>query len=106
MTVLESIINKELEDNIIKIVKKKELKWINPIFAIPKKGKGKWRKIMDCSSLNQHLCCNHFKMEDIHTLRELIKPNDWAIKIDLESAYSHIVVSKNQRSYLGFKFKE
>lgn len=76
MTVLESIINKELEDNIIKVVKEKELKWINPIFAISKKDKGKWRKIMDCSSLNRHLCCNHFKMEDIHTLRELIKLND------------------------------
>ncbi|KAA6380867.1 MAG: hypothetical protein EZS28_023606 [Streblomastix strix] len=42
--------------------------WINPCFAIPKKDKGKWRKITDCSLLNEHLQSTHFIMEDIQGL--------------------------------------
>ncbi|KAA6321879.1 MAG: putative reverse transcriptase, partial [Streblomastix strix] len=82
------------------------IKWFNPVFAIPKRGKGKWRKITDCSELNDQLQEEHFKMEDIHVLRELMKQNDWMIKIDIESAYHHDPVNSNLRDFLGFKFKE
>jgi hypothetical protein len=87
-------------------VKESQIKWFNPIFAIPKRGKGKWRKITDCSKLNDQLQEEHFKMEDIHVLRELMKQNDWMIKIDIESAYHHVPVNPNLRDFLGFKFKE
>ncbi|KAA6365103.1 MAG: putative reverse transcriptase, partial [Streblomastix strix] len=102
---LETLILKELQENIIVEVNGNQLKWLNPIFAIPKKGKAGWRKIMDCKRLNSHLQCNHFKMEDIKTLRELIRPGDWIIKLDLESAFNHITVEPNFRPFLGFEFK-
>ncbi|KAA6324638.1 MAG: hypothetical protein EZS28_054168, partial [Streblomastix strix] len=70
------------------------------------KGKGRWRKIMDCSELNKHLVFFHFKMDDIQTLRQLARNQDWAIKIDLESAYNHVPVSRNLCRYLGFQFKD
>jgi hypothetical protein len=93
-TELSRLIQKELEDGIVEEVRREDLKWINPCFAIPKQEKGKWRKITDCRTLNKHLCSNHFIMEDIHILRELLKPGDWMIKIDLESAFHHITVDK------------
>ncbi|KAA6394997.1 MAG: putative Transposon Ty3-I Gag-Pol polyprotein [Streblomastix strix] len=45
-------------------------------------------------------------MDDIQTLRQLARNQDWAIKIDLESAYSHVPISRNLRRYLGFQFKD
>ncbi|KAA6401217.1 MAG: hypothetical protein EZS28_003261 [Streblomastix strix] len=103
---LETLIEKELQNKIIEEVKESQIKWFNPIFAIPKRGKGKWRKITDCSKLNDKLQEGHFKMEDIHVLRELMKQKDWLIKIDIESAYHHVPVNPNLRDFLGFKFKE
>ncbi|KAA6367029.1 MAG: putative reverse transcriptase, partial [Streblomastix strix] len=106
MTVSESIINNELLQKVITEVKQEQLRWINPIFARTKKGKGRWRKIMDCSELNKYLVSYHFKMDDIQTLRLLARNQDWAIKIDLESAYNHVPVSHNLCKYLGFQFKD
>jgi hypothetical protein len=36
--------------------------------------------------------CQHFKMEDIDCLRELLKDGDWGLKIDLQNAFNHIIV--------------
>ncbi|KAA6353491.1 MAG: hypothetical protein EZS28_050982 [Streblomastix strix] len=52
---LETLILKELQENIIVEVNGNQLKWLNPIFAIPKKGKAGWRKIINCKRLNSHL---------------------------------------------------
>ncbi|KAA6391777.1 MAG: putative reverse transcriptase [Streblomastix strix] len=107
MTVLESLINNELQQKVIIEVKQEQLRWINLIFArSKKKGKGRWRKIMDSSELNKHLVSYDFKMDDIQTLRQLARNQDWAIKIDLESAYNHVPVSRNLCRYLGFQFKD
>ncbi|KAA6372353.1 MAG: putative reverse transcriptase [Streblomastix strix] len=88
MTVLEFLINNELQKVIVE------------------KGKERWRKIMDCSEVNKHLVFQYFKMDDIQTLRQLARNQDWAIKLDLESAYNHVPVSRNLCRYLGFQFKD
>ncbi|KAA6372855.1 MAG: hypothetical protein EZS28_031619, partial [Streblomastix strix] len=102
MIALEELILKELREEIIEEVQKKDLRWINPCFAIPKSEKGQWRKITDCSILNKFLLSSHFIMEDITTLRQTLQPNDWMIKVDLESAFHHIQVDKEFRPFLGF----
>ncbi|KAA6367277.1 MAG: hypothetical protein EZS28_037195, partial [Streblomastix strix] len=65
---LSRLTQKELEDGIVEEVRREDLKWTNPCFAISKQEKGKWKKITDCRIHNKHLCSNHFIMEDIHTL--------------------------------------
>ncbi|KAA6399819.1 MAG: hypothetical protein EZS28_004658 [Streblomastix strix] len=62
------LIQKELQEETMKEVSFNQFKWINPCFAIPKKDKGKQKKITDCSLLNQHLLSSHFIMEDIQCL--------------------------------------
>ncbi|KAA6359387.1 MAG: putative reverse transcriptase, partial [Streblomastix strix] len=98
------LIQKELQEKIVEEVSFNQLKWINPCFAIPKKEQGKWRKITDCSLLNQHLLSTHFIMEDIQSLRLLLQPKDFMIRIDLESAFHHIQVDTEFRPFLGFTF--
>ncbi|KAA6394998.1 MAG: hypothetical protein EZS28_009475 [Streblomastix strix] len=41
ISVLESLINNELQQKVSVEVKQKQLRWMNPIFARPKKGKGR-----------------------------------------------------------------
>ncbi|KAA6402423.1 MAG: hypothetical protein EZS28_002056 [Streblomastix strix] len=59
---------KELQQDIVEEVSFNQLRQINPCFAIPKKDKGKWRKITDCSLFNQYLISLHFIIENIQSL--------------------------------------
>ncbi|KAA6395825.1 MAG: putative Transposon Ty3-I Gag-Pol polyprotein [Streblomastix strix] len=106
LPILEQLITKDLSQKVIKVVNEKDTKRFNPIFTVPKGKSGKWRRIMDCSLLNEHLNSDHFKMEDIRTLREVAQQQNWAIKIDLTSAFNHIPDSRNLSQYLGFKFQD
>ncbi|KAA6394406.1 MAG: hypothetical protein EZS28_010064 [Streblomastix strix] len=45
-------------------------------------------------------------MDDIQTLRQLARHQDWGIKIDIEQIYNHVPVSHNLSKYLGFQFKD
>jgi hypothetical protein len=65
LAVLEQLIKKELEQKVVKEVREEEVKWFNPILAVPKGKSGKWRKVVDCHLLNEHLLTEHFKMEDV-----------------------------------------
>lgn len=42
----------------------------------------------------------HFKVEVIHMLRNLLKKNDYQVKIDLEDAYIAIPIWKGHQKYL------
>ncbi|KAA6398552.1 MAG: hypothetical protein EZS28_005914, partial [Streblomastix strix] len=106
MKVFESLIYSEQQQKVIKEVKTEQLQWINPIPARSKRGKWRQKKIMDCSERNKHRNSYDFKMNDIQTQRQLARHQDWAIKIDLESAYNHVLVSSNLFKYLGFQFKD
>ncbi|KAA6360215.1 MAG: hypothetical protein EZS28_044258, partial [Streblomastix strix] len=74
---LRLLIQRELQEEIVDEVSFYQLKQINPCFAIPKKDKGKWRMITDCSLLNQHLLSSHFIMEDIQSLQQLLQAKDF-----------------------------
>ena len=39
--------------------------------------------MINLKPLNQFLQAEHFKMEGIHTLRDIVKPGDWLGKVDL-----------------------
>ena len=71
------------------------------MFLIPKKD-GKMRPVINLKSLNQFVMTPHFKMEGIHTVRDLIQPNNWMTKIDLKDAYFTIPVVKHHQKFLRF----
>ena len=52
------------------------------LFLFPKKDGGQ-RPVISLKALNEFVALVHFKMEGIHTLRDLIKPGNW-----LEKMYS------------------
>jgi len=79
--------------------------FVSSLFIVPKKGGGQ-RPVINLKGLNQFLEYQHFKMEGIHMLRDLLKENDHLVKIDLKDAYFTIPIWKNYQKYLRFLWKD
>ncbi|KAA6396445.1 MAG: putative Tyrosine-protein kinase Tec [Streblomastix strix] len=101
---MQQEVNKELQQRIIKEVPEKEVAFFNPCFLRPKKNSKELRKIMDCTVIDQQLQDISFKMEDLQTIKQLLQPGDYAVTIDIKSAYSHIHVDQDLSPYLSFSF--
>ena len=71
------------------------------LFLVPKKDGGQ-RPVI---SLNSFVETQHFKIEGIHTLRDLIQPGDWLAKVDLKDAYFAVPIHHSHHQYLRFNFQ-
>lgn len=78
--------------------------FISNIFLVPKKDGGQ-RPVFNLKHLNVFLKYEHFKMEGIHLLKDLLQKNDWMVKIDLTDAYLTLKISEKHRKYLRFFWK-
>ena len=70
-------------------------------FLVPKKN-GKMRPVINLRPQNRYLKKEHFKMDTLKKVINLVKPNDWAISLDLSDAYLHIPIFQKHRKYLRF----
>ena len=78
--------------------------FVSRMFLVPKKG-GSWRPIIDLRNLNKFIHKEHFKMEGIHLVENLLQKGDWAVKIDLKDAYFAVPIDQGHRQYLQFQFQ-
>ena len=58
--------------------------------------------MINLKHLNKFLPYQHFKMEGLHLLRDILQEGDYMYKIDLKDAYFTIPISKDSRKYLRF----
>ena len=79
--------------------------FVSSLFLVPKRD-GNSRPVINLKDLNVFLQYDHFKMEGIHLLRDLLQPNDWLGKIDLKDAYFVIPIWRDHRKYLRFVWKQ
>ena len=78
--------------------------FISSVFVVSKKDGGN-RPVVNLKPLNQFLVYEHFKMEGIHMLRDLLRRNDYLVKIDLKDAYLTVPLWKGHQKYLRFLWK-
>lgn len=83
----------------------KQTQFISPLFTVPRKGGGQ-RPVINLKDLNHFVEYQHFKMEGVTMLKDLLKPNDFMTKIDLKDAYLTVPVWQNHTKYLRFLWKD
>ena len=103
-----------LEEEIIALVQKQAIKKLLPpfgnqgfysdVFVVPKKDGG-WRPIINLKRLNSYLEIPHFKMESIRSLRDVVLPGDYMVKLDLQDAYLTVPMHRSVCKYLRFCWK-
>lgn len=76
------------------------------LLAAPKKDGGLPRMCMNLRPLNRAVPYRHFKQEGLHTVRKLLQPHDWMVKVDLKDAYHHLWVNRHQRRLFRFRFDD
>jgi ribonuclease HI len=103
MSAYRKILEEEVREGVVIPVRQSFVKFWNRTFLVPKRG-GEYRKVLNCRRINSLMEGVHFKMEDVRTVRELLLPNDFAVSLDLKSAYSHVPVHQDLIPFLGFRF--
>lgn len=79
--------------------------FVSSIFLVDKKDGGH-RPVINPRNLNSFVNFQHFKMEGIHMLRDLLKKGDFMIKLDLKDAYLTVPVWKGHKKFLRLIWKE
>ena len=78
--------------------------YISNMFTVPKKDGG-FRPIINLRPLNVFLHYQHFKMEGLYMVQDLIERDYYLCKIDLKDAYLTIPVNQNDQKFLRFIWK-
>lgn len=94
-------IEKFLAGGMIEVSPSQNRDYLSNFFTIQEKSKR--RPILDCQKLNQFIQVNHFKMEGIPALREIIEPDDFICKIDLKDAYVVVPINEESKDFLTFE---
>ena len=79
--------------------------FVSQIFLVEKKDGGR-RPVINLKGLNQFVRVEHFKMEGLHLLPDLLQSGDWMVKMDLKDAYLQVPINPCHQPLLSFQWKE
>ena len=81
----------------------KEDQFFSSLFLVKKKGEGN-RPVVNLKHLNSNIPYQHFKMEGLFLLKEMLLTGDKRCKIDLKDGYFAIPLSIKSRKYVRFQW--
>ena len=79
--------------------------FISHLFLRPKRD-GTRRPVFNLKKMNKNVKYEHFKMEGMPAVVDLLRQNDWLTKIDLKDAYFAVNIAPADRKFLKFQWKE
>jgi len=79
--------------------------FISSIFTRPKKD-GSRRMILNLRELNEYVVYQHFKMESLQHVLNIIVRFVWMASVDLKDAFYSVPVHKKHHKYFKFFWKE
>ena len=75
----------------------------NRIFVV-QKANGKWRPVIDLSTLNRFVTLTPFRMETNVSVLNAIRRDDWMVLVDLKDAYFQVPIHPASRKFLRFQW--
>jgi hypothetical protein len=103
-----AIITQEVEELVAKqaiiAINKSSDQFVSRLFVVPKKG-NQWRAVLNLKPLNEFICKHHFKMENWWSLRTLLLPGDYMVRLDLKDAFLSIPIHRDFVKFLCFDWK-
>ena len=87
-------------------VPSKVMSFVHVMFAVPKPHSEKWRAVSGLRRFNSWIVPRHFKMEGLHTVRQLLRPLDFQTVIDLKAAYPTMGIHPRYRDYFIYRFRK
>ena len=107
---LDNIIDSELSEGYLKIVKNKP-DCIHSIGAVPKPDGGV-RPIIDCSKPDKKSVNNYcsgieetFTFKSVENVLALLQPHDFMAVIDIKSAYRAVSIHPDNKKYMGLRWE-
>ena len=75
--------------------------FLSNVFLVGKKGGGN-RPVINLKHLNQIIPYQHFKMEGLFRLREMLQKDDFICKLDMKDAFFSVPLHQSSRKYIRF----
>ena len=98
---INSEIKEMLRKGAIQQVKSEPWEFLSNLFLVSKKD-GDHRPVINLKFLNNFIPYQHFKIEAMHLIKDLLQEHDFLIKIYLKDAYFGIPLYKSSRKYIRF----
>lgn len=90
----------------VRVVASHPQQFVSTLFLVEEgQGTGEFRPVINLKALNRFLTKERFKMEGLHTVRSLLRVEDFMMKLDLKDAYYAIPVHADSQKYLRFIFE-
>ena len=101
-----SLVTKEISNMldkgaIVEVTFNPRVGFYSTLFLVEKKGGTGQRPVINLSKFNNFVEYNHFKMEDLRTVSDLLRPGDYMCKLDLTDAYFTVPIHTQHQKFLG-----
>ncbi|ELR13538.1 RNAdirected DNA polymerase subfamily protein [Acanthamoeba castellanii str. Neff] len=79
------------------------IRYVSPVFCVPKKGPKKWRLVIDMRRINLGIAERRVRFEGLSSVARVAGRGWWMITFDLAQGYHHLLVEEESCQLLGFR---